>query len=489
MKKVVIVGGGIAGLTAGVLLQKAGFQVEVFEKHSIVGGQCTGWKREGYFIDNCIHWLTGTKEGSDLNQLWKEIGALGEDVPLHKKEMFYASKLDGQVLTFWRDLERTRDELLALSPGDAEAIHKLIKHVKYAEALTVPVDKPMDRMNVADYIKLGKAMKDMPKVMKAYEGMSMDDLANSFKHPLIKRSLIDYMPQGYQAYAFIVSYATVTAGNGDIPMGGSLQMALRIAKQFKAYGGTIHVGANVKSIKIGNKRAEGIQLADGSEVEADYVICACDTDHLFKNLLPSSYMPKKLQVQYTQREKYPVSSAFQVAFVVEGKYEALSGTRIFQCEPLKVGAREVGAMSTMSYDYEPTFAPEGHTVIQTNIEQTEVDVAYWEGLYGDKEAYKAKKEAIAKAICQRIVAEYPMLADKIRLLDCWTPMTYVRYCNAYKGAYMSFVTTKGAKSITTPGVIKGLDNVFLAGQWLMGPGGLPTAAATGKYAAWRIINR
>ena len=52
---------------------------------------------------------------------------------------------------------------------------------------------------------------------------------------------------------------------------------------------------------------------------------------------------------------------------------------------------------------------------------------------------------------------------------------------------MSFVTAKGAKNITTPGKIKGLDNVLLASQWLMGPGGLPTAAAMGKFAAWRIL--
>ena len=32
-------------------------------------------------------------------------------------------------------------------------------------------------------------------------------------------------------------------------------------------------------------------------------------------------------------------------------------------------------------------------------------------------------------------------------------------------------------------------NVLLASQWLMGPGGLPTAAAMGKFAAWRIIKR
>ena len=54
MKKVVIIGGGIAGMTAGILLQNAGFATEIYEKNAVPGGQCTGWKREGYFIDNCI---------------------------------------------------------------------------------------------------------------------------------------------------------------------------------------------------------------------------------------------------------------------------------------------------------------------------------------------------------------------------------------------------------------------------------------------------
>ena len=40
---------------AGILLQKAGFETEIYEKNSVPGGQCTGWKREGYTIDNCVH--------------------------------------------------------------------------------------------------------------------------------------------------------------------------------------------------------------------------------------------------------------------------------------------------------------------------------------------------------------------------------------------------------------------------------------------------
>ena len=126
MKKVVIIGGGIAGMTAGILLQKAGFQTEIYEKNAIAGGQCTGWKRDGCMIDNCIHWLTGTREGSALHELWKEIGALGDTVELYEKPSFFTARLNGETLTFWRDKERTRRELLALSLEDEKEINKLM---------------------------------------------------------------------------------------------------------------------------------------------------------------------------------------------------------------------------------------------------------------------------------------------------------------------------------------------------------------------------
>lgn len=74
-----------------------------------------------------------------------------------------------------------------------------------------------------------------------------------------------------------------------------------------------------------------------------------------------------------------------------------------------------------------------------------------------------------------------------KLLDVWTPVTYNRYCNSFHGAYMGFIVSKNAKNKTVAGKIKGLSNVFIASQWLMGPGGLPTAAAMGKFAAQRIV--
>lgn len=489
MKKVAIIGGGIAGMTAGIYLQKAGFQTEIFEKNGIPGGQCTGWRREGYFIDNCIHWLTGTREGSALHELWKQIGALGDGVEVYEKEMFFSSKLNGQTLTFWRDKEKTRQEMLALSPEDEKEINRLIDHVKLAETMTVPVEKPFDAMGLPELMKLGMSMKAMGKVMKAYGNLDIQELSMRFQHPLIQRAITDYMPPGYQAYAFLVSYGTVTGGNGDIPKGGSLAMAMRIAKRYQEYGGVLHTNAGVEKILLNGKKAEGILLQDGTKITADYVVCACDTDYTFRALLPNKYMPRLLRKQYEEREKYPVSSGFQIAYAVDGVFPELTGTRVFSCEDITVGRQTVGSMSIQAYDYEPDFAPEGKMVLQTNFSQSEASYKYWEELYADRVAYDQKKQEIAHQAMERVTAEYPFLAGKIRVLDVWTPMTYTRYCNSFQGAYMSFVTTKQAKSITVPGIIKGIENVMLASQWLMGPGGLPTAAAMGKFAAWRIINQ
>ncbi len=43
--KVLVIGAGIAGLSAGSYLQRNGYQTEIFEAHSLAGGLCTAWRR------------------------------------------------------------------------------------------------------------------------------------------------------------------------------------------------------------------------------------------------------------------------------------------------------------------------------------------------------------------------------------------------------------------------------------------------------------
>ncbi|HOO28715.1 MAG TPA: FAD-dependent oxidoreductase, partial [Lachnospiraceae bacterium] len=48
MKKVIIAGAGIAGLTAGIYARQSGFEVTIYESHAIAGGASTSWRRNGY---------------------------------------------------------------------------------------------------------------------------------------------------------------------------------------------------------------------------------------------------------------------------------------------------------------------------------------------------------------------------------------------------------------------------------------------------------
>ena len=73
---VAVIGGGVSGLTAGIYAMQAGFQAEIYEMNPMLGGECTGWNRQGYHIDNCIHFLVGCNEGEALNRLWKNVGVL-----------------------------------------------------------------------------------------------------------------------------------------------------------------------------------------------------------------------------------------------------------------------------------------------------------------------------------------------------------------------------------------------------------------------------
>jgi phytoene dehydrogenase-like protein len=81
-KKVVVIGAGVSGLVAGIYARLAGFDVDIFESHSIAGGNCTGWFHKGYHIDGCIQWLTGTKKGTGVHQIWQTCGALSDGIEI-----------------------------------------------------------------------------------------------------------------------------------------------------------------------------------------------------------------------------------------------------------------------------------------------------------------------------------------------------------------------------------------------------------------------
>lgn len=486
-KKIVIVGGGIAGLSAGIYGRLAGYDVDIYEKNPIAGGQCMGWNRKGCHIDNCIHWLTGTREGTSLRKVWETVGALDKNTKFADCDSFYTSIAGGVRVTLWKDLERTEKELLQLSPNDEEEIKKFITHVKYAAECEMPTEKPMDAMGFTDYIRMAGSMANMPKVMKEYGSIDLEELSGRFQHPALKALFTDYMPKEYVASSFLVSYASIVSGNGEIPLGGSLAMAQRMGKRFQDLGGRLHCNTPVSRILIEKEKAVGIETPDKKTMRADYVISSVDTMEMFGRLIGKNYMDRRWRSCYGNNEKYPLFTAVQAAFVVERKRYAGKGTIFFDCAPFETGGKKVERISVKSYEYEPDFAPIGKTVLQVNVPQFDREYFYWKGL--TREEYEKQKKETIKAIEERLLTQFPGLQGHMEFLDCWTPLTYERYCNAYHGAYMGFITRKDVKSFRVKGTVKGIKNLYIASQWIMAPGGLPVAVTAGKFAVWRIVRK
>jgi phytoene dehydrogenase-like protein len=138
-KHIIVIGAGIAGLTASIYAKRSGFDVTLIEQHSIVGGMCTGWSRKGYFFEGAMHWLTGSSPKTQLYQIWRDTGAIDDKTEVYLHEPFRSVEYKDQVIHLYRNIDRTAEHLISVSPDDAKLIRKMVKEVKTLSQMEMPI--------------------------------------------------------------------------------------------------------------------------------------------------------------------------------------------------------------------------------------------------------------------------------------------------------------------------------------------------------------
>ena len=138
-KKVIVIGGGIAGLSAGIYAQKCGFDATILESHTISGGNCTSWKRKGYLFEGGMHWLTGSDPSSPVHKCWRYVGALDDTVKIRRDEPFYEYNHNGTRIHLYRDVDRTEKHWLDIAPDDEKEIRRLCGYMRKVKGLGMPI--------------------------------------------------------------------------------------------------------------------------------------------------------------------------------------------------------------------------------------------------------------------------------------------------------------------------------------------------------------
>ena len=479
-KKIIIVGAGIAGLTAAIYAQRSGFEVTLIEQHRIVGGMCTSWRRKGYLFEGGVHWLTGSNPKIAGYQIWKDTGALDETVPVSYRDPFHSVEWEGQLIHLYRDIDKAAEHFLAISPEDKLLIDQLVKDVKKVGKMQMPIFD-IKGVKAADPKKMGPGfmlgMLPMLSTMNRLNKLSCKEYADQFKHPGFRR-LLDYIPQRYTASSLIFTLATFNEGDGGYPEGGSLAMVYRMAKTFTDLGGTLLLNTHVKKVLIENGAATGVEL-ENETLHADAVIVTQETiaaaEMLFDPPLQDAWL----------KELRDTTKPTACTFVCVGVRAKLPEDVLPEWklpEPITYAGQTVTELSFNSYSGFKDYAPEGGTVLTAAFIVDTYD--YWKASK-EEGRYEADKQELAEQISRALCQKYPEVEGKIEVIDVATPLTYERYTGAYHGSWMS-ITEPGDKMNSLEGAVDSVKGLFFAGHRLMSPGGLPSASASGRTAAQQV---
>ena len=102
---------------------------------------------------------------------------------------------------------------------------------------------------------------------------------------------------------------------------------------------------------------------------------------------------------------------------------------------------------------------------------------------------KAEKARICNDVIAGLEQRFPGITGQVEMCDAATPLTWERYTGNWRGAYEGWQLSKESFTSTMKKTLPGLDNFYMAGQWVNPGGGMPTAAVSGRHTLQMICKK
>jgi phytoene dehydrogenase-like protein len=489
-KSIIIIGAGLTGLSAGCYGQMNGYRTSIFEMHDKAGGVCTGWTRKGYTIDGAMNWLVGTSPENAFYHIWEELGAIqGQTIVNHEQYLRIEDK-SGKVFTVYSDIDRLEQHMKKLALEDKDIIDEFIKNIRACTRIDMPVEKARETYSFIDVIKMVKMLSYL-RFIRKWGKISTLDFARRFKNPFLREvlarafagDLVD-MP----VLAMFMTLAWLHQKAAGYPIGGALGLTHAIEGRYLGLGGELHFSARVDKILVENNKAVGVRLADGTEHRADFVISAADGRTTIFDMLDGKYIDDKIRGYYDQPQLFPplIYVGLGVARSFNDITSSVAGIQYPLDKPVTIAGKEHKGLGVLIYNFDPTLAPAGKTVLKV---QFNTDYDYWKKLRQEPERYKAEKERIADQVVALLDQRFPGLGAQVEMRDVATPITWERYTGNWRGSYEGWLPTTKTFMSQMSKTLPGLENFYMAGQWVEPGGGMPAAAMSGRNVTQIICKK
>ena len=475
--KIIVIGGGIAGLCTAVYAQRCGYQVEVIEMHASAGGLATNWHRGEYTFETCLHWLFGSNPDGDMYSRWLEVFDIDKLTFVYPEEFVRLETEHGERLSIYSNVDRLEKEMLRRAPQDTAEIRNFASAVRSLSKFKMPDPTEGWGDNWLTYLR------DIPYLPLLHElsNMTSKEYGYKFNDPLIRAFFGEGDMGELSALALFFSLAWMSGRDAGYAIGGSQAIIRGIAHRLLSLGGRLRLNARVKRILVEDHAAVGVQLADGETVLADWVISAADGHTTIHELLGGKFTGAATEEIYNQFETFP--SYLQVSFGVALDLSQQPGfvTRLLDT-PLQVDpGTQLRQISFRFFHFDPTFAPEGKTAVTCFLPTRNFE--YWLHLQQqDPAAYRAEKHRIAETVIAILERSIPEVRQAIEVLDISTPATVIHYTGNWKGSMEGWLLTPATGYQQLPNTLPGLRQFLMVGQWIRPGGGLPSGLLTARSA-------
>jgi phytoene desaturase len=478
-KRVVIVGAGPGGLTAGMILARLGLQVTIVEKRDRIGGRNAELKVGDFSFDTGPTFL---HQKFTLDEVFEEAGRKSSDyMDLVALDPMTRLSWGGVSMETTTDLERMAANVERAFPGNEQGFRRFMDdHAEKLRAIYPCLQKPYQTLGsylspsllkALPYVATGKSVVDV------LDGYFTDDrlkLAFTFQAKYLGMS-----PWRCPALFSILSYTEYRYGIYHV-QGGLCRISDGMARVFEEHGGTLRRSAN--------GRVTGVLLEDGELLECDDAIVNADYAAAVTSILGSRSQP----AEKLERKKYSCST-FMLYLGLDTIYPDEPHHHVLFADDYRRNVEDIQGERVVSDDMsiyvrnscvtDPLVAPAGKSGLYLLVPTINTRHGFdWKSRaaeYRDKVLARVEERTGMKDLRSHIVEE--------RMI---TPDDWRDGMDVFLGATFNLAHTLDQMLYLRPhNRMAGYENLYLVGGGTHPGSGLPTIYESGRISSRLLCGR
>jgi len=487
-KKVIIIGAGIAGLSAAIRLRVQGFEVSVYEANDYPGGKLTAFSEKGYRFDMGPSLFTMPQY---IEELFKLSGKPIEDYFNYKKKDIVCNYFyeDGTTFSANANQEKFAEEASQTFEVDKQSVEKYLLESKRKYDLTASLFLEKSLHQLSTYLSA-----DTLKAIIRVSGLGINQTLNDYNSRNFKDDRLVQFYNRFATYNGSSPYATPGIMSmiphleqyfgTYFPKGGMHSISMSLFQLAKDLGVTFYFNQLVDSIETANQKATGIRV-NGDFHKADLVVTNSDVVPTYRKLLKHHKAPEKILKQPRS------SSALIFYWGVKKEFPELDLHNIFFSQDYKTefdyifNRNEVFDDPTVYINItckeEVTDAPKGCENWFTMINVPGNKGQDWE------EIISTARANIIKKINRLLKTDLNELITYEAILD---PRSIESRTQSYQGSlYGASSNNKYAAFLRHPNFTQSIANLYFCGGSVHPGGGIPLCLLSGKIVSDIIEQR